>query len=100
LCEYKGVGLLEGKACIDHPFVSVDPAQVCSSDHRGVYKEERDDRLNGTVAQTELQRSGFWARGYYVSTVGLMAKIRKYIKDQEINEAIVDKHDRDAHDPF
>ncbi len=38
----------------------------------------------------------FWARGYYVSTVGLdEAKIRKYIKDQEINDSIEDKYDSD-----
>ena len=43
----------------------------------------------------------FWARGYYVSTVGLdEGKIRKYIQNQEINESIVDKYDRDVHDPF
>ena len=37
----------------------------------------------------------FWARGYYVSTVGLdEAKIRKYIRDQDINEATEDKWDR------
>lgn len=42
-----------------------------------------------------------WARGYYVSTVGLdEAKIRKYIKDQDINESIEDKYDDDLSDPF
>ena len=43
----------------------------------------------------------FWARGYYVSTVGLdEAKIRKYIKNQETNESIEDKYDDDLSDPF
>ena len=43
----------------------------------------------------------FWARGYYVSTVGLdEAKIRKYIKDQEENESIEDKYDTDLSNPF
>lgn len=38
----------------------------------------------------------FWARGYYVNTVGLdEAKIRKYIQDQDINEAAEDKWDTD-----
>ena len=43
----------------------------------------------------------FWARGYYVSTVGLdEAKIRKYIKDQETNDWVEDKYDSDLSDPF
>ena len=43
----------------------------------------------------------FWARGYYVSTVGLdEAKTRKYIKDQEENESIEDKYDTDLSNPF
>jgi putative transposase len=38
----------------------------------------------------------FWARGYYVNTVGLdKAKVRKYIKDQDINEKVSDRWDRD-----
>ena len=38
----------------------------------------------------------FWARGYYVNTVGLdEAKIRKYIRDQEINESVEDRWDTD-----
>ena len=43
----------------------------------------------------------FWARGFYVSTVGLdEAKIRKYIRDQEENESIEDQYDSDLSNPF
>ncbi len=43
----------------------------------------------------------FWARGYYVNTVGLdEGKIRKYIQDQETNESIEDKYDSDLSNPF
>jgi len=43
----------------------------------------------------------FWARGYYVSTVGLdEAKVMKYIKNQDINESVEDKYDSDLSDPF
>jgi len=43
----------------------------------------------------------FWVRGYYVSTVGLdEAKIRKYIKNQEINESVEEKYDGELSDPF
>jgi putative transposase len=43
----------------------------------------------------------FWARGYYVSTVGLdERKIRAYIRNQETSEAIEDEYDTDLSDPF
>jgi putative transposase len=43
----------------------------------------------------------FWARGYYVSTVGLdEGKIRAYIRNQETSEAIEDTYDTDLSDPF
>lgn len=43
----------------------------------------------------------FWARGYYVSTVGLdEAKIRKYIQEQEVNETVEDRYDSDPSNPF
>jgi len=43
----------------------------------------------------------FCARGYYVSTVGLdEAKVRKYIKNQEVNEFVEDEYDSDLSDPF
>ncbi len=36
----------------------------------------------------------FWARGYYVSTVGLdEEKVRSYIKNQEMNEEIESKYE-------
>ena len=38
----------------------------------------------------------FWARGYYVSTVGLdEAKVRNYIKNQQEHEKIKDSYDTD-----
>jgi putative transposase len=44
----------------------------------------------------------FWARGYYVSTVGLdEAKVRNYIKNQQEHEKIKDSYDTDLkRDPF
>jgi len=43
----------------------------------------------------------FWARGYYVNTVGLdEGKIRAYIRKQETSEAIEDEYDTDLSDPF
>ncbi len=44
----------------------------------------------------------FWARGYYVNTVGLdEAKIRRYIRNQLDHDAIKDSYDSDlVKDPF
>jgi putative transposase len=44
----------------------------------------------------------FWARGYYVNTVGLdEQKIRQYIKNQQEKDAVEDKYDTDlVKDPF
>ena len=43
----------------------------------------------------------FWARGYYVSTVGLdEAKVLKYIQKQDQHEMIEDQYDTDMRSPF
>ncbi len=44
----------------------------------------------------------FWARGYYVNTVGLdEKKVRNYIKKQQEHESIKDRYDSDLDkDPF
>lgn len=43
----------------------------------------------------------FWARGYYVSAVGLdEAKVRKYTQNQETHEAAEDRFDTDLSNPF
>ena len=44
----------------------------------------------------------FWAKGYYVSTVGLnKATIKKYIQNQELEDKIEDKRSiKEYQDPF
>ncbi len=44
----------------------------------------------------------FWARGYYVNTVGLdEARVRQYIKNQQERDAVEDRYDTDlVKDPF
>jgi putative transposase len=104
LCKYKGIELLEGKACIDHIHMCVEiPPKYSVSTIVGYLKGksamivfEKYSRL-----RKNFRGHSFWARGYYVSTVGLdEAKVRKYIQDQEINESIDDRYDTDLTDPF
>ena len=44
----------------------------------------------------------FWARGYYVSTVGLNKNtIKKYIREQETEDMVQDKRSvKEYNDPF
>lgn len=104
LCQYKGVELLEGKGCIDHVHMCLAiPPKYSVSTIVGYLKGksamivfEKYSRL-----RKNFRGHSFWARGYYVSTVGLdEARIRKYIQDQEVNESIDDRYDTDLSDPF
>ena len=104
LCEYKGVELLEGKACIDHIHLSASiPPKYAVASIVGYLKGKSSMIVFEKHSKLKRNFKGhnFWARGYYVSTVGLdEAKIRKYIKDQEENESIEDKYDTDLSNPF
>lgn len=44
----------------------------------------------------------FWARGYYVNTVGIdETKVRRYIKNQQEQDSVGDRYDTDlVQDPF
>ena len=47
-------------------------------------------------------RRNFWSEGYYVSTVGLnKATVKKYIREQEVEDQIQDKRSlKEYVDPF
>lgn len=103
LCEYKGVKMLEGNACSDHIhiFLSIPPKYSVST-IVGYLKGKSAMILfeKYTNLKRNFKGHSFWARGYYVNTVGLdEAKVRKYIKDQEMNEAIEDRYSAKS-DPF
>ena len=105
LCEYKGVDVVEGNACADHLHICLSiPPKFSVSTIVGYLKGkstmilfERYSRL-----RRNFRGHSFWARGYYVSTVGLdEAKIRKYIKNQQEHDSIKDRYDTDfGKDPF
>ena len=89
LCEYKGIKIIEGKACVDHIHMCVSiPPKYSVASIVGYVKGksamiifEKYSRL-----RKNFRGHSFWARGYYVSTVGLdEAKIRKYIQNQELS---------------
>ena len=74
-------------------YVFEQPAEVRGFKCGGVFKREECDPDCAEVwrATEELYRRHFWARGYFVSTVGLDENIvRAYIRNQEEEEMEVE----------
>jgi len=104
LCEYKGIKIIEAKACIDHIHMCISvPPKYSVSTIVGYLKGKSAMIVFEKYSRLKKNFKGqqFWARGYYVSTVGLdEGKIRKYIQNQEVNESVEDKYDTDLSNPF
>ena len=85
LCEYKGIEIIEGKACVDHIHMCVSiPPKYSVSSIVGYIKGKSAMIVFEKYSRLKKNFKGhnFWARGYYVSTVGLdEVKIRNYIKN-------------------
>jgi len=104
LCEYKGVEVVEGTLCADHIHMCLAiPPKYSVSTIVGYVKGKSAMILFEKYSRLKKNFRGhrFWARGYYVSTVGLdEGKIRAYIRNQETIESIEDGYDTDLSDPF
>ena len=104
LCKYKGIEMMEGNTGIDHIHILVSiPPKYSVSMITGYLKGKSAMIVFEKYSNLKKNFKGhnFWARGYYVSTVGLdEAKVRKYIKEQEMKETIEDKYDSDLSNPF
>jgi len=104
LCEYKGVEVVEGTLCAEHIHMCLSiPPKYSVSTILGYLKGKSAMIMFEKYSRLKKNFKGhsFWARGYYVSTVGLdEAKIRKYIQNQAINDSVEDKYDSDPSDPF
>ena len=87
LCRYKKVEIVEGAVCLDHVHICVSiPPKIAISEFMGYLK--RKSALMIFDKHPELGNKferDFWARGYYVSTIGNVdeATIKNYIKEQE-----------------
>ena len=105
LCEMKQVDLLDGKVCVDHihMYVAIPPKLSVSEfmsylkgkstlmlfDRHPEYRQKWGDRH-------------FWARGYYVDTVGKNQKrIEEYIQNQLQEDKLYDQISlKEYVDPF
>ncbi len=104
LCEYKKIEIIEGKACIDHLHLCLSiPPKYSVAGMLGYLKGKSSMILFEEFRKLKKNFKGhhFWARGYYVSTVGLdEGAIKKYIRDQDENESIEDRWNTDLSNPF
>jgi putative transposase len=104
LCEYKKIDIVEGKACLDHIHLCLSILPKYSvAGMIGYLKGKSSMVIFEQFSKLKKNFKGhhFWARGYYVNTVGLdEGKIKKYIRDQDENESIEDRWDTDLSNPF
>ena len=86
LCQQKGVEIIEAQACPDHIHMLVEiPPKIAVSSFMGYLKGK--STLMIYDRHPELQSKwdkAFWARGYYVETIGNITDeaVQKYIKEQ------------------
>lgn len=105
LCEMKEVEILEAHACIDHIHMLVKiPPKLAVFAFVGYLKGKSTLMIFDRHANLKYKQGNrqFWAKGYYVSTVGLNEKvITQYIKNQESEDKLRDQMTkREYVDPF
>lgn len=91
LCKYKGVQIIEGHMM---PVLLSVPPKLSVSQFMGYLKGKSALIMFDHHANLKYKYGNrhFWAEGYYVSTVGLNeSTIRKYIRDQEKHDQVIDK---------
>lgn len=95
LCKWKGVEILEGHMMPDHIHLLVSiPPKTSVSSFMGYLKGKSAMMIFDRHSNLKYKFGNrhFWADGYYVSTVGLNeATIKKYIREQEKQDQIMDK---------
>ena len=105
LCSWKGVEIIEGHLMPDHVHLLLSiPPKYSVSQVMGYLKGKSAmmifDRHNNL--KYKYGNRHFWSTGYYVSTVGFNeATIRKYIREQETHDIMMDKiSTKELENPF
>ena len=87
LCKYKNVEIIEGAVCADHVHLCVSiPPKLSVSEFMGYLKGKSALMIYDVHPdQGSKWNRAFWARGYYVATVGNITEevIRRYIQEQQ-----------------
>ena len=87
LCKYRNVEIIEGAVCVDHVHLCVSiPPKISISSFVGYIKGKSALMIFDEYPKLSCKWDRtFWARGYYVATVGNIMEdaIKKYIQEQE-----------------
>lgn len=105
LCEQKGVEIIEANVCPDHIHMLISiPPKYSVSQIMGYLKGKSSLMIFDRHANLKYKYGNrhFWARGYYVDTVGRNKKqIQEYIKKQLEEDKIADQMSlKEYIDPF
>ena len=105
LCAYKDVEIIEAHAMKDHIHMLVKiPPKIAVSSFMGYLKGKSSLMIFEKHANLKYKygNRNFWAKGYYVSTVGLNTKVvEEYIRNQEKEDMIQDNLSKKEYvDPF
>ena len=98
LCKYRNVEIISGAICSDHVHLSISiPPKISISSFMGYLKGKSTlmiyDRHPNLQSKWD---KAFWARGYYVATIGNVTEeaIKKYIEEQSEESRREDNYSR------
>ena len=105
LCQQKGVEIIEAEACPDHIHMLLSiPPKYSVSQIMGFLKGKSSLMIFDRHANLKYKYGNrhFWAKGYFVDTVGRNKKqIQEYIKNQLQEDQIADQMSiKEYVDPF
>ena len=106
LCEYKDVEIVEAHAMSDHIHMLVRiPPKISVSGFMGYLKGKSSLMIFERHANLKYKygNRNFWAKGYFVSTVGLTDEVvvKEYIRNQEKEDMMQDNlSTKEYKDPF
>ena len=105
LCDYKNVEIIEAHAMPDHIHMLLKiPPKISVSGFMGYLKGKSALMIFERHANLKYRYGNrhFWAKGFFVSTVGLNTKVvEDYIRNQEKEDMVQDNLSTKEHvDPF
>ena len=105
LCEQKGIEIMEAEACPDHIHMLLSiPPKMSVAYAIGYLKGKSSLMIFDRHANLKYKYGNrhFWARGYYVDTVGRNKEaIKKYIQNQLKEDEMADQMTiKEYYDPF
>ena len=105
MCEQKGVNIIEAEACPDHIHMLIEiPPKYSVAQIMGFLKGKSSLMIFDRHANLKYKYGNrhFWARGYYVDTVGRNKKqIAEYIRNHLQEDEMADQMSIQEYiDPF